>query len=564
MSATATTTSSPAELEIWNHRLAQVAEEMGVALGRAAFSPNIKERRDYSCALFDAHGRLVAQAAHIPVHLGATALSLGAVLQTMTLADGDIAIVNDPYAGGTHLPDITLVRPVFLAGELIGYVANRAHHADVGGGAPGSMPMGVRAVGDALPEAEETPVAMGPQYAQAPSASLRTRPVTIDEEGVRIAPSLLDDAVVARLCAAARSPDERRGDLAAQRAALEVGCRRLQALAAAYGAATLRARGDELIAYGEALLRAAISAIPDGIYAFADSLDDDGAGSSDVGIRVLLYIEGDRAVVDFSDSDGEVQGPLNAVYAVTLSAVVYAFRLLLPADAPTNHGLYAPLEVIAPAGSIVNANPPRAVAAGNVETSQRIVDVVLGALSQALPRVPAASAGTMSNVLIGDDERAYYETIGGGAGASQAGPGASCVHTHMTNTRNTPVEALEHALPVRVVRYQRRRSSGGGGQFAGGDGVVRELELLADLTVTLVGERRRRPPYGLMGGGPGVPGEDWIERGDERRRLPPKVTFAARKGDRLTICTPGGGGYGDTMRAKFWASVLSGEALKLD
>lgn len=556
--------SQPAQLEIWNHRLAQVAEEMGVALGRAAFSPNIKERRDYSCALFDAYGRLIAQAAHIPVHLGATALSVGAVLQTMTLADGDVAIVNDPYAGGTHLPDITLVRPVFHDGELIGYVANRAHHADVGGGAPGSMPMGVRAVGDALPEAEETPVAMGPQYAQAPSASLRTRPVTIDEEGVRIPPSLLDDSVVATLCAAARAPDERRGDLAAQRAALEVGCRRLQALAATYGAATLRDRGDELIGYGEALLRAAITAIPDGVYAFADSLDDDGAGASDVGIRVLLYIEGDRAVVDFSDSDGEVAGPLNAVYAVTLSAVVYAFRLLLPADAPTNHGLYAPLEVIAPEGSVVNASPPRAVAAGNVETSQRIVDVVLGALSQALPRIPAASSGTMSNLLLGDDERAYYETIGGGAGASQAGPGASCVHTHMTNTRNTPVEALEHALPVRMVRYQRRRGSGGGGQFAGGDGVVRELELLADLTVTLVGERRRRPPFGLMGGGPGVPGEDWIERGDERRRLPPKVTFAARKGDRLTIATPGGGGYGDTMRAKFWASVLSGEALKLD
>ncbi len=557
--------SSPAQLEIWNHRLAQVAEEMGVALGRAAFSPNIKERRDYSCAVFDAFGRLVAQAAHIPVHLGATALSLGAVLQTMTLADGDVAIVNDPYAGGTHLPDITLVRAVFAGGERIGYVANRAHHADVGGGAPGSMPMGVRAVGDALPEAEETPVAMGPQYAQAPSATLRTRAVTIDEEGVRIAPSLLDDAIVARLCAAARAPDDRRGDLAAQQAALEVGCRRLQALAATYGADTLRARGDELIAYGEALLRAAISAIPDGVYAFADSLDDDGAGTHDVGVRVLIHIQGDRAVVDFSDSDGEVQGPLNAVYAVTLSAVVYAFRLLMPHDAPTNHGLYAPLDVIAPEGSIVNANPPRAVAAGNVETSQRIVDVVLGALAQALPgRLPAASAGTMSNLLLGDDERAYYETIGGGAGASANGPGASCVHTHMTNTRNTPVEALEQALPVRVVRYERRRHSGGGGQFAGGDGVVRELELLADMTVTLVGERRRRPPYGLMGGGPGVPGEDWIERGDERRRLPPKVTFAARAGDRLTIATPGGGGYGDTMRAKFWASILSGEALKLD
>ena len=321
----------------------------------------------------------------------------------------------------------------------------------------------------------------------------------------------------------------------------------------------------DLIAYGEALLRAAIGAIPDGVYAFADSLDDDGAGTHDVGVRVLIHIQGDRAVVDFSDSDGEVQGPLNAVYAVTLSAVVYAFRLLLPNDAPTNHGLYAPLEVIAPDGSIVNANPPRAVAAGNVETSQRIVDVVLGALAQALPgRMPAASAGTMSNLLLGDDERAYYETIGGGAGAGPGAPGASALQTHMTNTRNTPVEVLEQALPVRVVRYARRRGSGGGGTHAGGDGIVRELELLAPTTVTLVGERRRRPPYGLSGGGPGVVGEDTLTRGGVTVKLPGKVTFAAQAGDRLTIATPGGGGHGDPMRAKFWATVLSGEPLTLD
>ncbi|HEX9102024.1 MAG TPA: hydantoinase B/oxoprolinase family protein, partial [Polyangia bacterium] len=371
-----TTTTTPAELEIWNHRLAQVAEEMGVALARAALSPNIKERRDYSCALFDARGRLVAQAAHIPVHLGSTALSVAAVLDRLTLADGEVAIVNDPYAGGTHLPDITLVRPVFVDGARVGYVANRAHHADVGGSAPGSMPVGVRARGEALPEAEELPAAMSPRYATGPSASVVTRPVTIDDEGLRIPPTRLDERIVDKLCAVARAPDERRGDLAAQRAALEVGCRRLQALAETHGAATLRARAEALIGYSEALLRAAIRELPDGVYAFADSLDDDGAGRHDVGVRVLLSIEGDRAVIDFGDSDDEVPGPLNAVYAVTLSAVVYAFRLLLPEDAPTNHGLYLPLDVVAPDGCVLSATPPRAVAAGNVETSQRIVDVV--------------------------------------------------------------------------------------------------------------------------------------------------------------------------------------------
>ena len=557
--------SESAELEIWNHRLAQVAEEMGVALGRAAFSPNIKERRDYSCALFDPDGRLVAQAAHIPVHLGSTALSVRAVLERLTLADGEVAIVNDPYAGGTHLPDITLVRPVFTNGRLLGYVANRAHHADVGGSAPGSMPVGVHARGDALPEAEALPAAMSPRYATGPSASLETHAVTIDDEGLRIAPTRLDDGVIARLCAVARAPDERRGDLAAQRAALEVGRRRLVALAATHGADTLAARSQALIGYSEALLRAAIAAIPDGVYAFADSLDDDGAGRNDVGIRVLMTIAGDRAVVDFSDSDEEVPGPLNAVYAVTLSAVVYAFRLLLAEDAPTNHGLYLPLEVIAPDGCVLNAQPPRAVAAGNVETSQRIVDVVLGALAQALPaRIPSASAGTMSNLLLGDDQHAYYETIGGGAGASASAAGASCLQTHMTNTRNTPVELLEHELPLRIVRYARRRGSGGGGVHAGGDGIVREFELLQPTTVTIIGERRRRPPYGLAGGGPGTPGEDTLRRGDTVVRLPGKVGFAARAGDRLTIATPGGGGHGDPMRAKFWASVLTGEPFTLD
>jgi len=555
-----------ASLEIWNHRLAQIAEEMGAALRRSAFSPNIKERRDYSCALFAADGRLVAQAADIPVHLGSMPLSVQAVIERVPLDDGEIAIVNDPYAGGTHLPDVTLVAPVFLDGERIGWAANRAHHADVGGAAPGSMPVGTRARGDEVPEAEPLQPAVGPKYREFTlPAHVEYRSVSIDEEGVRLQPQKLTDELEARFASAGRGSQERRGDLAAQKAAIDVGRRRLVELARRAGAVELAAQAETLIGYAARLMRAQIAAIPDGVYAFADSLDDDGAGTNDVALRVLVRVDGERAVIDFSDSDEQTRGSLNAVYAVTLSAVVYAFRLLLPEDAPTNQGLYEPLTVIAPDGSVVAAQPPAAVAAGNVETSQRIVDVVLGALAQALPeRIPAASAGTMSNVLLGGDDWAYYETIGGGAGAGPAGAGASAIQTHMTNTLNTPVEALERAIPVRVVEYAVRRGSGGGGVRAGGDGIVRALELRAPVEVTLVGERRRRPAYGLSGGGPGAVGEDTLTRDGRTVRLPGKITFRARAGDVLRIATPGGGGYGDPIKKKFWASVLSGEPLKLD
>ena len=550
-----------AGLEIWNHRFAQIAEEMGLALKRAAFSANIKERRDYSCALFDASGRAIAQAAHIPVHLGSTALAVRAAIAAVPLAEGEVAILNDPFAGGTHLPDITLVQPVFHGGRLLGYLANRAHHADVGGATPGSMPVGVRARSGELPEATAVAPAVGPRYQVRASPSLVIRPVTIDDEGLRIPPRRYDAALEAELASRARAPAERLGDLRAQRAALEVGRRRLVALAERHGADELAARGAALIDYTARLLGQALATIPAGVYAFADSLDDDGAGTSDVGIRVTLEIAGGRARVDFSDSDPEVPGPVNTTYAVTVAAVLYAFRLLLAEDAPTNDGLLAPLTVIAPEGTVVNARPPRAVAAGNVETSQRLVDVVLGALAQALPEtIPAASAGTMSNFLLGGADWAYYETIAGGAGAGPSHAGASAIQTHMTNTRSTPTEELEHALPVRVVRHALRRDSGGGGAARGGDGVVRELELLAPATVTLVGDRRVRPPYGLAGGGPGSPGEDTLVRGERNVRLPGKVTFEALAGDRITIATPGGGGYGDPRgRASFWAALLSGE-----
>ena len=558
-------------LEVWNNLFAQVAEEMGAALGRSALSPNIKERRDRSCAVFDGKGRLIAQAAHIPVHLGSTPLSVRAAIAAVPMNDGDVVILNDPFAGGTHLPDVTLVAPFDTtdAGDDNGqvvrfYLANRAHHADVGGSAPGSFAVGVRATGTALPRAIDPEVAMGPKYRMArgnvphlvDDAMQQTRTtLTIDDEGVRVPPMLLTDEVAAWFASQSRTPLERAGDLAAQKASLEVGRRRLSDLCARHGAKVVAAQAASLRAYAGRIMRKAIAAIPDGAFAFADSLDDDGAGTEDVAVRVRITISGEQATVDFSDSDDESPGALNAVLPVTLSAVLYCFRLLCPDDTPTNEGLLDPIEVIAPAGTIVNARPPRAVAAGNVETSQRIVDVVLGALARALPdRIPAASAGTMSNLMFGGvtpsgDPFAYYETIPGGAGGGPAGPGARAVQTHMTNTWSTPVEALEHALPVRVVRSAVRHGSGGLGRFAGGDGVEREIEFLSSATVTLVGERRRRPPYGLLGGGPGALGEDSVVRAGEEVRIPAKCTFDAQPGDHLIIRTPGGGGWGDPRKA---------------
>jgi N-methylhydantoinase B len=564
------TSISAASLAIWNHRLAQICDEMGLALARTALSPNIKERRDFSCALFDRDGRLLAQAAHIPVHLGSTAMAVRAVIDAGIFVNHEhregVAIVNDPYAGGTHLPDVTLVAPV----DDLGWVAVRAHHADVGGAAPGSMPVGVRARGDAIPQSGAPPPAVGARYAEedegpmARGADVELRAVTIDDEGVRLPPTLLDEATLARFCDATRSPAERRADLLAQRAAIEVGRARLRALArdarglgSDGGAEVFRAHAEALVAYGERLMRAAIAAIPDGVYAFADSLDDDGAGGGEVGLRVTLEIRGDEATLDFTECDGAVRGPLNAPAAVTVAAVLYAFRLLLDENAPTNEGLLGPIAILLRPDTLLAAAPPSAVSAGNVETSQRVVDVVLGALAQALPgRIPAASAGTMSNLLLGGEGWAYYETIAGGAGASPAGDGASAIQTHMTNTRNTPVEELERALPVRVVRYAVRRGSGGGGQHRGGDGVYREFELLADAALTLVADRRRRPPYGLAGGGPGLAGEDTVERDGRTVRIPSKIVMRLRRGDRLAIATPGGGGHGDPLRAQFWAAIM--------
>jgi len=552
-----------ARVEIFRQRLAEISDAMGITLRRAAVSPNIRERADFSCAIFDADGRVVAEAQHVPVHLGSMGIAVRAVLATVELTPGAIAIVNDPICGGSHLPDLTVVQAVYAPAELgggrVALVACRAHHADVGGTSPGSMPVGTRARPGMLPERPDVPAAVGPRYTADAAEALVYHALTITDEGLRLPPMLLDDDVLARIERASRTPSERRADLAAQRAALRHGHDAVLALIASEGATALAQAFLLLHAYGERLMRASLRQLPDGIYPFADSLDDDGAGKDDIALRVVLHLHDGHATVDLEECDDESDGSLNAVRAVTEAAVTYAFRLLLPPDSPTSEGTRAPIALVTRAGSICDAQPPRAVAAGNVETSQRIVDVVLGALAQAAPtRIPAASAGSMSNLLLGDERSAYYETIGGGAGAGPLRDGASSVQTHMTNTRNTPIEELEASMPVRVLRYARRRGSGGGGSHRGGDGLIRELELLAPLSVTLIGERRRRPPYGLSGGGPGIPGEDWLTRGEKTIRLPAKIDFRAEASDRLRIETPGGGGFGDARKGKFWAAMLSG------
>jgi N-methylhydantoinase B len=532
----------PIRLEIFKHLFAAIAEEMGVVLRKASYSPNIKERRDFSCALFDALGRMVAQAAHIPVHLGSMPLSVEAAVQAFTdLAPGDMVLLNDPYRGGTHLPDITLVTPVFVGAKhliagsggavksqdasplLVGYVASRAHHADVGGMTPGSMPI-----------AREL-------YQE----GLIIPPVRLMRRG-QVDPDLLG-----LILANVRTPQERSGDLWAQIAANQRGAERLVEMVERYGQAEVAEYMGLLLAYTERMTRSLIAGLPDGRYTFTDFLDGDGVSDAPAQITATVVIQGDLAVVDFTGSSPQLKGSLNAVYAITLSAVYYVFRCLLGLDVPNNAGCLAPIEVIAPAGTLVNALPPAPVAGGNVETSQRIVDVLLGALAQAAPdRIPAASQGTMNNLTIGgfDPWRgrpfAYYETIGGGMGARPGADGPSALHSHMTNTLNTPAEALEYAYPLRVLRYAVRRGSGGAGRWRGGDGICREILLLADAQVTLLSERRRFAPYGLAGGQAGQTGENLLIRGGEVIPLPAKGSFEVLAGDILSLRTPGGGGFG--------------------
>jgi N-methylhydantoinase B len=534
-------------LEIWRHLFTALAEEMGGALRRAAHSPNIKERRDYSCALFDPAGRVVAMGDHMPVHLGALPMSVRAVLDAVgELGPGDVAAVNDPFAGGTHLPDITMVSAVHEeaaaedggdrrrapgagsdGGEVLGYLAVRAHHADVGGMAPGSMPL-----------ARE-----------------------IYQEGLRIPPVLLvrggqrEAGLWRVLLANVRTPEERAGDLAAQLAALAVGERRLRERAGGRGRAEVAEAMAALIAYADRLVRAGLRQVPDGTYAAEDVLDDDGFGHGPLRIRVALHVTGDELAVDFAGTSPQTEGGVNAVASITSSCVRYVTRCVVEAllgeTLPAGGGDMGAVRLVLPERSLVSAGSPASVAAGNVETSQRIADVLLLAFAEALPAlVPAQSQGTMNNLAMGGvDGRtgepfAYYETMAGGMGGSAAGPGLSGVHVHMTNSLNTPVEALEHAYPLRVLHYGYRAGSGGTGRHEGGAGLRRDVALLSPATVSLLTERRVSRPAGAAGGGPGAAGENVLIRDGTERALPAKTTFDAQAGDVISIRSPGGGGWG--------------------
>src|ERR1700756_2710219 len=545
----------PIELEVFKNLFHSIAEEMGAALRRTAFSPNIKERRDYSCAVFDSQGEVIAMGDHVPVHLGSMPMSVRAAIAKCELAPGDMVMLNDPFAGGTHLPDITLVAPVFVkrpgaqasrrrVADPDFYVASRAHHADVGGTYPGSMGL----------------------CRQIYQEGFRIPPVRIIRGGT------IDRDVLALLLTNVRTPGEREGDLGAQMAACHTGITRLGEVCARYGLLRAQRAAADLLSYSEKMMRGFLAPVPPGVYRAEDFLDNDGVSDTPVKIAVSITVHAKRRKssservprprtaafarplvrVDFSGSDRQVEGSVNAVEAITYSACFYVFRCLLQEDVPATAGLMRPIEVVAPAGTVVNARAPAAVAGGNVETSQRIVDVLLRALSQAIPdRDSAAAAGTMNNLTIGGiDPRtgepfAYYETIAGGMGARPTKDGVSGVHTHMTNSLNTPAEVLEYAYPLRVRRYGLRSGSGGAGQHRGGDGIVREIQVLTDAEVTLLADRRVRGPWGLHGGAEGAAGKATILRAHgSHEKLPGKFNIRLRKGEAIRIESPAGGGWG--------------------
>jgi N-methylhydantoinase B/oxoprolinase/acetone carboxylase alpha subunit len=517
----------PIEFEIFKNFFVSIAEEMGTTLCRTGFSPNIKERLDYSCALYDAAGHTIAQGDHLPVHLGAMPLSVRAAIDHVAMQPGDTVILNDPFRGGTHLPDITLVTPVFLkptSKQPIFYVANRAHHSDVGGMSPGSMPLAREVFQEGL----------------------IIPPIKLIKAGK------LDPEILALILANVRTPDEREGDLTAQIAANNTGATRLLEITQRYGLKRVTHYATLTQDYAERVLRATIAEIPDGSYTFTDFLDNDGFSENPIRITCTIRIRGEHAEVDFTGSDPQTSGGVNANLAITLSASLYAFRCLVTEDVLYNDGIARPIKVIAPEGSIVNCTHPSAVAGGNVETSQRITDVVLGALAQALPGIiPAASQGTMNNVTLGGHNPltgkpfAYYETAGGGMGGRPGEAGLSGVHTHMSNTRNTPAEAFEQAFPLRIRTYALRAGSGGAGKYPGGEGLIREFEALVETSATILTERRNSQPYGAQGGAPGASGRNQLLRASgEVETLPAKARLTLHPGDRLRIETPGGGGYG--------------------
>jgi N-methylhydantoinase B len=534
----------PVELEIFKNLFHSIAEEMGAALRRTAFSPNIKERRDYSCAVFDRNGEVIAMGDHMPVHLGSMPMSVRAAIDECEMDSGDVVMLNDPFRGGTHLPDITLVAPVYVNASRrpVGkvrlnshprrtrrlpdfYVASRAHHSDVGGTYPGSMGL----------------------CREIYQEGFRIPPVRLMRAGV------MDRDVLALLLNNVRTPEEREGDLGAQIAACHTGAERLREVCLRYGMERVTRAGQELLEYSERVMRAFLLQVPEGSYDAEDFLDNDGISDKPVKIAVTVNIgRKGKVTVDFTGSDPQVEGSVNAVEAITYSACFYVFRCLLADDVPATAGLMRPIQVIAPPGTIVNAQPPAAVAGGNVETSQRIVDVLLRALARAIPgQIPAAASGTMNNLTIGGiDPRtkkpfAYYETVAGGMGARPGKYGVSGVHTHMTNSLNTPAEALEYAYPLRVRHYSLRSASGGDGEHRGGDGIIREIEVLTDCEVTLLADRRTHSPWGLAGGEAGSAGRaSVIRQNGSVEEMPGKFSTRLLSGERIRIESPGGGGWG--------------------
>ncbi|MEO1163093.1 MAG: hydantoinase B/oxoprolinase family protein [Chloroflexota bacterium] len=511
-------------LEVFKNLFASVAEEMGVTLQRASFSPNIRERLDFSCAVFDRHARMIAQAAHIPVHLGSMPASVEYAIEAFEdINHGDVIVLNDPYHGGTHLPDITMVSPVFAGGELSFFIASRAHHADVGGMSPGSLPLSTE----------------------------------LYQEGLIIPPVKLklsgwaNDGVMSLLIANTRNPEERTGDIEAQLASHRVGEQRMLDLIASRGIDTTEEHANALLDYSLRMTEAIIDGIPSGTYSFQDALEGDGQTDDEIPICATITIKGKRMHVDFEGSAPQVAGNVNAVTAIVRSATWYCVRLLADDDIPVNHGCFEPVTVSTPAGSVVNPYFPAAVSVGNTETGQRVVDVVLGALAQAVPnKIPAASQGTMNNFTVGGfvDGRqfVYYETIAGGHGASQHGNGLSGKQSHMTNTMNTPVESLEMTYPMRVLQYALRAGSGGVGKHTGGEGIIREYEFLTRATITINSERRTRAPYGINRGKDGATGQNSLKRTSSKQpeSIPAKYTAQVHPGDKVKIETPGGGGWG--------------------
>lgn len=507
------------ELSLFSSRIEAVCDEMGAVLQRAAFSPNIRDRLDFSCAIFDPQGELCAQAAHIPVHLGSMAFAMANIVESQQWHEGDMVMVNDPFLGGTHLPDMTLIAPLFSQGVCCGFVVNRAHHADIGANTPGSMPVSTH----------------------------------LHEEGMVIPPTLLirqgklDEAL---LDSVSSNSSTGRGDFAAQISANRSGLRRLAELIAEMGIDEYLAAVEVLNDYAERLANNALAAIPSGRYSFADVMDDDGQGTKDIPIVATIKVSTGKVEVDFSGTATQVAGNINCPLSVAAAAVFYVFRCLMPAHTPACAGTFRDIRIHAAAGCLLNAQRPAAVAAGNVETSTRIVDVVMGALAKAIPqRIPAASHGSMNNLAMGARGGVhwdYYETMGGGMGGSQVSAGLSGVQTHMTNTRNTPVEVLEMNYPVRLLRYALREGSCGEGKYSGGEGLIREYAFLAPATVTLLSERRSHAPWGLQGGRPAQPGRNTLNG----KSLPSKVCLEVMAGERLCIKSAGGGGWGHPDESK--------------